>query len=126
MCVSWCHKTEQLFFNHEDCPPALCRFARGPHPSCDRCCHRQGAVCGLTRTLLPQTGGCCHHNVTVTGGRRTISRLQVVLLGLGANETVGDVLQGFDVPSLETGADQQVDVDQLALPETYGQGADTC
>ncbi len=47
------------------------------------------------------------------------------LLGMGANETVAEVLTGLDAP-FETDADGQIriDPDRLGLPETYGLGTD--
>ena len=123
MCISYCHLKADLFFNHEDCSPQVCKYAQIKHPSCDTCHHLQGDVCGLTRCPRPSIGGCCHWNVELISGLQPITLADVQMLGVGVNETICDVLAGFDV-AYEVDAQGQVwlDLDRLALPEIFGWG----
>ena len=123
MCVTFCHRCEILFFNHEDCPPQLCPVGANIPGTCTTCRHRQGGLCGLTRAPLPEAGGCCHQNVAIVSGEQPVTMAMCTLLGAGSNETVVEVLAGLDAP-FTVAPDGQVLVDPaaLGLPDTYGLG----
>lgn len=125
MCVTFCHRCSVLYFNHDDCSPQLCPVGATISGSCADCRHRQGDLCGLTRALLPAAGGCCHYSVTLVTEPQIVTSAMCDLLGMGANETVADLLLGLDAP-FETDADGQIWIDpnKLGLPETYGLGTD--
>ena len=74
---------------------------------------------------MPESGGCCHHNVEPIAGRQPITLDMLVMLGVGANETVADVLDGFEVV-YEVGEAGRfyVDPSDLSLPDTFGRGTD--
>jgi len=126
VCITWCHRRLALFYNHEDCLPQFCAFVGGPHHPCQTCRHRQGNLCGLTRAPLPETGGCCHHNVEPISGRQPITLDMLVMLGVGANETVAEILDGFEVVyEVDEAGRVWVDPDDLSTPSSvYGRGTD--
>ena len=115
-----------LFFNHDDCLPQFCPLARGPHHPCQTCRHRQGNLCGLTRAPLPETGGCCHWNVDLVNDPQVVTLDMVTILGVGANETVAEVLDGFEVVyEVDEAGRVWVDPDDLSMPgSVYGRGTD--
>lgn len=83
-------------------------------------------MCALTQAPLPTAGGCCHWNVDLVSGPQMVTLDMVTMLGVGANETVADVLDGFEVAYEvdETGL-VWVDPDDLSVPgSVYGQGTD--
>ncbi|MEM7027995.1 MAG: hypothetical protein AAF629_00275 [Chloroflexota bacterium] len=125
MCLSYCTIKKILFDNHDDCHPQWCEHAQIGHQPCDTCDHRMGEVCGLTRYPLPKSRGCCHWNVDVINDSQQITLADLRMLGIGVNETVEDVLTGFDIP-YEVDDQNRVwlDVGNLALPTTYGRGSD--
>jgi hypothetical protein len=128
VCISMCHRLQILYWNHEDCG-VHCDLAHGPHGRCETCGHRAPAgMCRLTHAPLPEAGGCCHHDVALLQGWQVVTRVMLEPLGIGAGETVGDVLARWDVPHErgdQPGGAALVDPDQLALPATYGVGTET-
>ena len=121
MCLSYCYRTRRIFDNHLECQPQCCEHAQAEHPTCDTCGHRLGDLCGLTRHPLPNPSGCCHWNVALINAPQQIDISALQMLGVGANETVSDVLTGFDVP-YEIADDGQVwlDLARLSLPDIFG------
>jgi hypothetical protein len=85
-------------------------------------------MCRLTHAPLPGTGGCCHHEVVLVQGWQVVTRAMLEPLGIGARETVADVLSRWHIPyerGDQPGEVALVDPDQLALPATYGVGTET-
>lgn len=127
MCVSFCHRKQILYFNHEDCRLSECEYAAvDTHGLCARCRHRQGVVCGLTGASLPEKGGCCHGSVKRTLGSVRVSEEMVALLRGRPNETVKDIVQAYDVPydlDERTGA-VFIELDEVVKPDIYGQGTE--
>jgi hypothetical protein len=125
MCVTFCHRTSVLYWNHDDCA-GHCRLARGPHGRCRTCTHREEAVCRLTRAPLPEAGGCCHHNVPAAWRWQVVTRAMLEPLGVTRGETPGQVLARWDAPyrALDRlGRVVLVDPGQLGVPEVaYGIG----
>jgi len=82
-------------------------------------------LCGLTRVPLPQAGGCCHWNVELATGPQKVTLAMLEMLGTGSNETVVNVLDGFDVPYWIDEDGIWIEPDELSLPATtYGLGED--
>lgn len=127
MCVTYCHRRKILYWDHEDCHPAECGFVQGPHGACADCRHQQGNICGLTNTPLPQSGGCCHYNVAVIQGDQRVTPAMVQLLGLDAEETMAEALEGRNVRyhlDAQISSIILIDPDELPVPTTYGRGTD--
>jgi hypothetical protein len=127
MCVSYCHRRNALYWNHEDCQPWDCSFARGPHGRCADCRHRCGDFCWLTNAPLPESGGCCHHDVALAHGLQVVTREMVEPLGVLAGETPAEVLERTET-RYQRGDNGQVLVspDELALPMlAYGVGSES-
>jgi len=129
MCITWCHQRQILYWNHDNCHPFDCPKANEKHGRCENCRHRlegeDRLLCSLTRAPLPQAGGCCHYNVKLIAGPQKVTLAVVEMLGPGSNETVRDVLDGFDVAhQIDGQGDVWVDSDELGLPDIYGRGAD--
>jgi len=80
-------------------------------------------LCGLTRAPLSQAGGCCHWNVELATRPQKVTLAMIEMLGPGSNETIRDVLDGFDVPYWVDEDDIWIEPDELSLPATtYGLG----
>lgn len=125
MCITWCHQTSTLFWNHSDCSPVDCPLAGALPGHCTACRHRQGHLCGLTRSTLPELGGCCHWNVNPAVGSQAVSRETLAPLGIYADETELYVLQREEVPyTLDEQGRLYVDPAMLALPEIFGLGTE--
>lgn len=125
MCVSWCHKLNLLYWNHEDCSPALCDLAGRIEGLCQDCRHRAGTLCGLTRAPLPDQGGCCHHNVTLARGAQPVAQADLILLWPDPAESVTAILDRLEAPYTVAGDGRVlVDPDELGLPERYGTGTE--
>lgn len=126
MCVSFCHRRNHLYWNHEDCDGTWCEFAEGQHSSCQTCRHFRENKCALTNSAaLPAAGGCCHHNVIPLSGARPVTPELISLLGIGSREKVAEALDSRNV-CYRQGPDGRifVDPDDLPLPFVYGQGTE--
>jgi hypothetical protein len=125
MCVTYCHRRQVLYWNHEDCSSQTCPLVNGPHGRCDDCRHRRGDICRLTNAPLPESGGCCHGNVALAQGLRVVTRTMLEPLGVGAEEMVAEVLERWGAPYEVNGRGQVVvDPDELGIPTVYGLGAE--
>lgn len=125
MCVTFCHKLNRLYWDHEDCHPALCSFAGKSQESCATCRHKNGETCRLTNTVLPQEEGCCHYNVNLIQGPQVVTTEMVSLLEVMPDEAMAEALTYRNV-SYQQGSEGEilVDPDELPLPTTYGRGTD--
>jgi len=123
MCISFCHRREVLFLNHEDCPPS-CPHAWEEHGRCRDCRHRMGDLCGLTRMPLPDAGGCCHFNVEVVTEPQRITRADVFQVPRWMGETVVEVLEEFGVPHRKDARGVLVDPARCVVPGIYGLGGE--
>lgn len=124
MCLTWCHKRNLLFWNHESCPVSLCGFAGQPGGDCAGCRHRRDdGRCALTHQPLPD-GGCCHRNITLTPGPQPVTAEMLDLLWPAAGEPVTAVLDRLAAPYTVDNGAVWVDPDDLGLPAVYGVGTD--
>lgn len=124
MCVTWCHRTARLYWNHEDCPSSLCQFALIVQGKCADCRYNKNGQCGLTRAALPSVGGCCHCNVELAQGPQPVTPATMTLLWTETN-SLTRLLDTLDTPYTVDAAGQLwVDPDELGLPAVYGQGTD--
>lgn len=126
MCVTWCHRQKCLFFNHTSCSPRDCEFAGEDNGDCRTCQNRNGAICGLTGEPILPAGGCCHWGVRRMADRQKITFDALEMLYIGTNETIFDVLTGFEVP-FEVNPDGEVWInlaDLPGLPLVYGVGTE--
>jgi hypothetical protein len=122
MCVSYCHRRNLLYWNHESCADFDCPFVAEAHRPCTICRHRLDEQCGLTRGPLPADSGCCHYELELAQGPQEISVDMVEPLIVGRPTSVTELLDDFEVPyqvSLD-GQTLTVDPDDLVLPLTYG------
>lgn len=120
MCVSYCHRRNLLYWNHESCAE-FCPYVAEAHGPCTVCCHRRDGQCGLTRAPLP-ADGCCHYEVDLVRGPQVISLEMIDPLIIGRPTSLAGLLDDFEVP-YQVGQDGQtlsVDPDELALPPVYG------
>lgn len=127
MCITYCHRRNILYWDHEDCHPAQCELVRGPHRRCADCRHRREAICRLTNASLPESKGCCHYNVEVVHGPQLVTPEMLQLLQLDPDETVIEALEGRNVKHhLErTTGIVLIDPDELPVPtSSYGRGTD--
>jgi hypothetical protein len=126
MCVAYCHRRRLLFWDHEDCPPADCEFAGGPHGPCDSCLYQENDICLLTHAPLPAQRGCCHCNVVLVQGARRVTQEMLSLLNLDANERLAEALEERNVRYHldEVSGLVLIDPDSLPAPLTYGLGTD--
>lgn len=129
MCMTWCHRRQILYWNHEDCHPVDCPQVNEKHGRCDDCRHRleeaERVWCGLTRTALPAQGGCCHWNVEIGQGPQEVTRETLVLFEPSPLEPEVFVLVRQEVSYQSDGSGRvYVDPDELGLPYTYGLGTD--
>ncbi len=124
MCVSFCHRREVLYWNHENCD-GDCPIVSERHGRCEACRHRRQALCGLTNTPLPAGGGCCHFDVAIVSGEQEVTREMVEPLGIDKSELEAFVLARFDVEyTVGSRGEVLVDPDLLPLPVEYGRGTD--
>lgn len=126
MCIAFCHRRRLLFWDHEDCHPADCEFAKGPHGSCSSCLYQENGICLLTHAQLPVQRSCCHSNILLVQGARRVTQEMVGLLNLDANEHLAEALEERNVRyHLDEVSDLVlVDPDNLPVPLTYGLGTD--
>lgn len=126
MCVSFCHRRNRLYWNHEDCDGAWCELARAAHSPCQTCRHFRETNCALTNSpTLPAAAGCCHHNVLPLSGARLVTAELISLLEIGSQEVVAEALESRNV-RYRPGSDEKifVDPDDLPLPFVYGLGTE--
>lgn len=90
------------------------------------CQNREGATCGLTNEAVLPTRGCCHWGVRRMEGRQKVTPDTLEMLYIGTNETVSDVLAGFDVPFEVSQGDVWITdlADLPGLPLVYGVGTE--
>lgn len=124
MCVSWCHRLGQLYWNHLDCSAHGCCLSRYVS-SCDGCIYRGEELCELTGCDLPPGGsGCCHRNIILMTGNWLVTAQTVAPLGiLGVDlSNLAQLLDWLNYTPYRINKDGQVyvDIDELALPEIYG------
>lgn len=125
MCVTFCHRRNVLFWNHENCSSSVCEFAKGPHGRCASCVHNQGQNCALTNAPLPDNAGCCHWNISLAVGRQIVTLAMVEPLGLNNADSLEADLIRLDTPLHRLTEGIAVDPDELGLPtNVYGQGTE--
>lgn len=124
MCVTFCHRLEILYWNHENCTRLTCEVVDDVG-RCIDCIHqRQEGVCALTNAPLPVTGRCCHCNVTQKKGMRLVTRPMLAPLNVGDKAMV-TVLEKLDVPVHNVCPGIiMIDPDELGLPFVYGEGTE--
>lgn len=125
MCVTWCHKTRVLFWNHDPCSFEFCPLVAEQHGYCASCRHRRGETCALTGAPLPCEQGCCHWNVEPTSGPQEITLRMLAPLGVEPHETVVNVLDSLSTPyQVDPQGNVWVEPARLGLPFTYGLGTE--
>ena len=125
MCVTWCHKTARLYWNHDDCSIIFCPFAGASRDKCTDCCYNIEGRCDLTRAALPATGGCCHWNVTPAQGPQPVTAETIIPLWPADGTAITTLLDTLDVPyTVDDTGQVWVNPDDLGLPEVYGQGTE--
>ena len=128
MCVTFCHRKNVLYWNHDDCA-VHCPLADGPQGACETCRHHlQQGICWLTNAPLPESGGCCHHDVVPVQGWQVVTCEMLAPLGVANGEKATDVLARWDAPHRRLdhqGRVALVDPDELGIPEVaYGIGTE--